>query len=83
MQVLHDIWSRVRHQRVPFKDGWLDTSTLEFHPLPCPQHLMVTQQAISITYQQLMAVGEADIQEATRVLKMQNVSGCCAFGGDV
>jgi hypothetical protein len=68
MQVLHDIWSRVRHQRVPFKDGWLDTSTLEFHPLPYPQHLMVTQPAISITYQQLMAVGEADIQEATRVL---------------
>lgn len=70
MQIMQDMWSSVRHRRVPFKDGWLDTNTLQFHPLPYPRHLLVTQPALSITYQELMAVGEADLQEATHVLNM-------------
>jgi hypothetical protein len=57
MQIMQDMWSRVWHRRVPFKDGWLDTNTLQFHPLPYPRHLLVTQPALSITYQELMAVG--------------------------
>jgi hypothetical protein len=62
------MWSRVRHKRVPFKHGWLDTETLEFHPLPYPRKLMVTQPTLNITYQQLMAVSATDMLEATRAL---------------
>lgn len=58
----------VSHTRLSFRDGWLDTSTLQFHALPYRAEHMVFRAAVPFCYADLMQVQCRDIDVAMQLL---------------
>jgi len=54
----------VAHTRLALRDGWVDTDTMEFHPLPFKSQHMVFQPALPYCYAELEAISLADLEEA-------------------
>lgn len=60
--------ARVAHVRMAFKDGWLDTSTLQFQPLPyCTDHF-VFQVTVPHSFKQLMQLDEETLAQTSKQL---------------
>lgn len=65
---LEEACSRVRHTRVPLVDGWIDTQTLTFTPLPYPPQLFVLQPVLRYAYKELMSVPQETLAQALGLL---------------
>lgn len=60
--------AKVAHVRLPLKDGWLDTQTLQFLPLPYRADHFVFQAAVPHSYKKLMQIDEKTLTQASTQL---------------
>lgn len=59
---------RVAHARLPFKDGWLDASSLAFHALPYPADHYVFSATIPHSYMELIGLTPGYLEETAAQL---------------
>lgn len=67
-QALQEAHAKVCQARLAFRDGWLDTATLQFHALPYMHEHMVFHSTLPYTYQKLMQIKAETLQQASSLL---------------
>jgi hypothetical protein len=67
-KILQEMHTKCCHKHLALTDGWIDTTTLLFKPLPYLQEHMVFQHALPFCYKQLMGVEPSQMEQALDVL---------------